>query len=154
MWKTILLYAAALAVAVFALEWLEYQYLARRFGLEILLGVIAVGFAGLGVWAGIRLGARSGPAPFERNEQALDSLGITAREYEVLRALAAGESNKEIARTLSVSPNTVKTHIARLYEKLEVSRRVQAIEKAQALRLIPATGDQTPQTAAPPPQEG
>jgi len=154
MWKTILLYAAALAIAAFALEWLEYQYLARRFGLEILLGVIAVGFAGLGVWAGMRLSAKSAPGPFQRNEKALENLGVTAREYEVLLALAAGESNKEIARTLGVSPNTIKTHIARLYEKLEVSRRVQAIEKAQALRLIPATGDSAAQTPAAPAPEG
>ena len=37
----------------------------------------------------------------------------------------------------NVSPNTIKTHVARVYEKLEVARRVQAIEKARWLRLIP-----------------
>ena len=52
-------------------------------------------------------------------------------------ALADGQSNKEIARTLAISPNTVKTHIARLYAKLEVNGRVQAIEAARSLHLIP-----------------
>jgi DNA-binding CsgD family transcriptional regulator len=42
-----------------------------------------------------------------------------------------------MARTLSISPNTVKTHLARVYDKLEVERRVQAIEKARWLALIP-----------------
>ena len=42
-----------------------------------------------------------------------------------------------MARTLGISPNTIKTHIARVYEKLEVERRVQAIEKARWLALIP-----------------
>ena len=51
--------------------------------------------------------------------------------------LASGQSNKELARTLGISPNTVKTHLARLYEKLEVQKRVQAIEKARWLDLIP-----------------
>jgi DNA-binding CsgD family transcriptional regulator len=51
--------------------------------------------------------------------------------------LASGRSNKELARALEISPNTVKTHLARVYEKLEVQRRVQAIEKARWLALIP-----------------
>ena len=55
----------------------------------------------------------------------------------MLDALASGESNKEIARRFGISPNTVKTHLARVYEKLEVQRRVQAIEKARFLALIP-----------------
>jgi ATP/maltotriose-dependent transcriptional regulator MalT len=42
-----------------------------------------------------------------------------------------------MARTLAISPNTIKTHLARVYEKLEVARRVQAIEKARWLGLIP-----------------
>ena len=65
------------------------------------------------------------------------ALGITKREYAVLEQLAGGQSNKEIAEVLHVSPNTVKTHIARLYDKLEVSQRVQAVQKAKDLQLIP-----------------
>lgn len=61
---------------------------------------------------------------------------ISARELEVLQLLANGHSNKEIAAELFVSPNTVKTHIARLYEKLEVSRRTQAVSRAKALQLV------------------
>ena len=54
----------------------------------------------------------------------------------MLERLAAGQSNKEIARTLGLSPNTVKTHIANLFAKLEVGRRTQAISKARDLHLI------------------
>lgn len=68
---------------------------------------------------------------------ALQSLGITKREHAVLEQLALGHSNKQIAAALNVSPNTVKTHIARLYDKLEVNQRVQAVQKAKDLRLIP-----------------
>ncbi|MEC9249117.1 MAG: LuxR C-terminal-related transcriptional regulator [Pseudomonadota bacterium] len=138
MWKSILLYALALMLAVFALEWLEFQYLARRFGLEIFAGILAIGFCGLGIWVGLRLTPVARPDRFERNDAALKSLGISDREYDVLVQLAAGASNKEIARTLGISPNTIKTHLARLFEKLDVSRRMQAVDKARQLDILPS----------------
>ena len=115
MWKAILLYALLLAAGAFALEWLQYKYVARMFTTEIYVGLIAVGFAGLGVWAGYRLTPRSVSASFERNTAALKSLGLTDREFAVLELLAAGQANKEIARNLDVSPNTVKTRATYLY---------------------------------------
>jgi DNA-binding CsgD family transcriptional regulator len=140
-WTTIILAGAALAAAAFALEWLEYRFWTRRLGIEVFLLIVGAGFAAIGLWTGMRLTRRSSPAPFVRNDAAIAALGLTAREMEVLEALVSGESNKTLARMLGVSPNTVKTHAARLYSKLEVSGRVQAIEKARALRLIPARGD-------------
>ena len=137
MWRTILIYACLLAGAAFALEWLQFQYFARRFGFEIFVGLIALMFGGLGVWLGMRLTSRPRQLKFERNDAALKSLGISPREYEVLQALAAGTSNKDIARTLAVSPNTIKTHLARLFTKLDVSRRAQAVDRARQLDLIP-----------------
>ena len=137
MWRTIILYALALAVAAAALDWLEYRYMARLFSTEIYIALIAAGFAALGVWAGRKLTPAPAASPFERNHAAIRSLGLTARECEILELLASGQSNKELARTLGISPNTVKTHVARVYEKLEVDRRVQAIEKARWLALIP-----------------
>ena len=135
--KTILIYAAGLAVAAFLLEWLESRFLLREIGAEIYVLIVAVGFAALGIWMGTRLTGGRARARFERNTAALESLGITDREYAVLELLAAGQANKEIARELDVSPNTVKTHVSRLYEKLNVGRRTQAVKKARMLSLIP-----------------
>ena len=137
MWKSILIYALALTAAVFLLEWLEFQYLARRFGFEIFVALVGIGFLALGLWAGMRLTPGAKPAAFRRNDAALQSLGISKREYDVLVKLAAGESNKEIARSLGVSPNTIKTHVTRLFDKLDVSRRLQAVQKAKQLELLP-----------------
>jgi DNA-binding CsgD family transcriptional regulator len=138
MGRTILFYALALAAAATLLNWLEYRYLAHAFSLEIYIALLAVGFVALGIWAGTKLTPGRAPAqPFARNEPAIRSLGLSPREVEILEALASGDSNKELARRLGISPNTVKTHIARVYEKLEVQRRVQAIEKARSLALIP-----------------
>jgi DNA-binding CsgD family transcriptional regulator len=136
--RSIMLYAIALAVAVAGLEWLEYRYVTRIFSTEIYIVLLAAGFAGLGLWAGHRLTRRRAPAPeFERNDAAVRSLGLTPRECEVLELLAAGRSTKEMAKQLRISPNTAKTHLARIYEKLEVQRRTQAIHKARELALIP-----------------
>lgn len=138
MGRTVLIYGALLAAAAFVLEWLQYKYIARVFAPEIYIFLIAVGFSALGVWAGRRLtGGDRSAGGFERNEAALASLGVTEREYEVLALLAEGCANKEIARRLSLSPNTIKTHVARLYGKLEVRRRTEAVRKARELALIP-----------------
>jgi ATP/maltotriose-dependent transcriptional regulator MalT len=91
---------------------------------------------GLGIWVGSRLFRRAPPAPFEANTQACQTLGISDRELEVLQHLAAGRSNKEIANRLAVSPNTIKTHVARLFEKLDARRRTQAILRARELGMI------------------
>ncbi|HWT12763.1 MAG TPA: LuxR C-terminal-related transcriptional regulator [Allosphingosinicella sp.] len=135
--RTVFLYALALALAVAALQWLEYRYVTRVFSTEIYVALLAAGFVGLGIWAGRRLTPPAAAGPFRRNEAAIRSLGITGRECEILALLASGQSVKEMARELGISPNTVKSHVARLYEKLEVGRRIQAVEKARWLGLIP-----------------
>jgi DNA-binding CsgD family transcriptional regulator len=137
MGRIVLLYGLALAAIAAGLEWLQYRYLVHAFSTEIYIGLIAIGFTALGIWAGARLTAKRAPAPFERNDAAIASLGLTPRECEILELLASGKSNREMAEALGVSPNTVKTHVARVYEKLAVQRRMQAVEKARWLALIP-----------------
>lgn len=131
-----MLYGALLAIFAFGLQWLQYQYFLKTYPVEIYIILIAIGFAGLGIWVGTKLTAKHVSVDFVRNDAALKSLGISGRELEVLETMAKGQSNKEIARTLGISPNTIKTHIARLYEKLDVDRRFLAIEKAKSLHLI------------------
>lgn len=135
--RSILIYALALAALAFALQWVEYQYLTKMFTTEIYIVLIGVGFTALGLWLGRALTPSPQNAEFELNEAALKTLGITKRELTVLEQLAGGQSNKQIAQSLHVSPNTIKTHVARLYEKLQVSQRVQAVQKAKDLQIIP-----------------
>ena len=137
MWKPIALYALALGAGAFVLQWLQYAYFVKAFAPELYIGLIAAAFTALGIWAGYRLTPKTVSPAFERNDAAIKSLGLTERELTMLERLAAGDANKEIARTLDISPNTVKTHIANLFQKLEVQRRTQAIQKARELRLIP-----------------
>ena len=137
-WKPALLYGGLLALGTLALQWLDYQRLARSHAALIYDGLLAAGFLALGVWLGVRLLVqRPPPAAFEGNPQAQAALGISDRELEVLAEIAAGHSNKEIAARLHVSPNTVKTHVARLFEKLGARRRTDALRRARELGLVP-----------------
>lgn len=137
MWRPILTYGLALGLGATLLGWLEYRYATRIYSPEIYVALIAAGFVALGIWVGRSLTPAAPAGDFIRNEAAIRSLGLSPRECEILALLASGQSNKEMARALAISPNTIKTHVARVYEKLEVARRVQAIEKARWLRLIP-----------------
>lgn len=136
MWRTVLLYGIGLAVAAVAIEQLKFRYASAAISTDLYVGLLALGFTALGLWVGHRLTAKKPRGPFERNAAAIASLALTRRECQILDLLASGQSNKELARTLGISPNTVKTHLASLFAKLGVDRRVKAIEKARFLALI------------------
>jgi DNA-binding CsgD family transcriptional regulator len=135
--RLIVIYGIAMAAGALLLQWLEVQFFLKRFSIEIYVVILCGLFTGLGAWIGHRLTRRPMDRPFETNAKALSYLGISERESEVLTLLAAGHSNQEIADRLFISTNTVKTHLNNLYQKLEVSRRGQAVEKARSLQLVP-----------------
>jgi two-component system, NarL family, response regulator LiaR len=141
-WKTILLYGLSLAALVFFLKYVEYKFFVRDLSLEFYLGLIALLFTSVGVWAGLRITRKkvvviSTEGDFRIDEVQLKQLGISKREYDVLELMAKGLSNQEIADKLFVSLNTVKTHSSNIFLKLDARRRTQAIQKAKELRLIP-----------------
>ena len=137
--KTIIIYGLTMAALVGLLKLVEYKYLVRDIPLEFYIGLVALLFTALGLWAGLRLTRRKvidRSAPCEINEANLQKLGISKREYEVLELISCGHSNQEIADKLFVSTSTIKTHVANLFAKLDASRRTQAINRAKELRII------------------
>ncbi len=148
--KATILYSIALASLLFLLRWLELRFILFEHSFEIYIGFIAVIFTGLGIWLALKLSKPKVETVVverevyvNRNEEfVLDTslvaeLALSKREMEILTLLAQGHSNQEIATALFVSLSTVKTHIQNLFEKLEVKRRTQAVEKAKRLSLIP-----------------
>jgi len=69
--------------------------------------------------------------------------GLTTRERNVLAMISEGLSNKRVARALEISPETVKSHVKRIFLKLAVSTRAEAVSRAGSLGLLPY-GDPTP----------
>ena len=148
--KSIILYGISLAFLLFLLKWLELRFIIFDHSFEIYIGFIAVIFTGLGIWLALKLSKPKietvvveKEVYVPRNENfvldtsLVDQLELSKRELEILNLLARGHSNQEIAAKLFVSISTVKTHIQNLFEKLEVKRRIQAVEKAKRLNLIP-----------------
>jgi two-component system, NarL family, response regulator LiaR len=143
-----ILYGLAGGVLLVLLKVLEYQYLVRTYPGEVYGGLIAVVFSALGIYFGLQW-TRSREVtvirevrvpeggPFVLDTGKLKELGITPREHEILGLIAEGLSNREIGERLFVSENTVKTHSSRLFDKLGVNRRVQAVLKGRELGLIP-----------------
>lgn len=148
--KATILYGISLALLLFILKWLELRLLIFDHSYEIYIGVIAVMFTGLGIWLALKLSkpkvktvviekevfvTRQGD--FVMNMATATELALSRRELEILGLLAQGHSNQEIASELFVSVSTVKTHLQNMFEKLDVKRRAQAVEKARRLGLVP-----------------
>jgi DNA-binding CsgD family transcriptional regulator len=130
-------YGAALAALGLLVQWMDWRHQTQDWSTSFYILCVAVLFAALGLWLGHRLAPRTLSEPFTRNDKALATLGISPRECEVLDLLAQGCSNKVIARRLAISPNTVKTHLARLFEKLGAGNRTEAIARARELAILP-----------------
>jgi LuxR family maltose regulon positive regulatory protein len=64
---------------------------------------------------------------------------LSARESAILKLIAEGHSNKEIARNLAIAPETVKSHVKNIFIKLNVEKRAQAVSRAQSLGLAGTT---------------
>lgn len=145
--KHILIYGVCGGLLVVLLKLIEYRFLVLERSLEIYGGLVALLFASVGIWVGLKFTktketvvVKEVPVPmpeFVMDQARLEQLGITAREFEILKLIAGGMSNREIAEKLFVSENTVKTHSSRLFDKLSAKRRTQAVQIAKELRLIP-----------------
>lgn len=147
--KQIILYGVLMALLLFLLKWLELRFIIINHSLEIYIGAIALIFTGLGIWLALKLAKPktttvviekevyiSNDSEFVFNEKEFYKLEISKRELEVLQLMSKGLSNQEIAEQLFVSLNTIKTHVSKIFEKLDVKRRTQAIEKAKRLNII------------------
>ena len=145
--RHVLIYGLLGGVLVAALKWVEYRFLVVEHSIEIYGALIAVTFAVLGIWLGLKL-TKTPPAivvkevslpaagPPNVDAKKREELGLTRRELEILELIAQGMSNREIAEKLYVSENTVKTHSSRVFEKLGAKRRTQAVQLGKEFGLL------------------
>lgn len=143
--KQVILYGVLLGVVAAAMELLKFNLIVVENTFEVYALLVALLFGGVGIWVGVKLFTKNkqlivvegGGTPGLVDEEKIKELGISKREYEVLELIARGHTNQEIAELLFVSPNTVKTHLANIFAKLDVNRRTQAIQRAKDLNILP-----------------
>ncbi len=149
--RHVLIFGLVGGLLIAALQLTEYRFIVIERSVELYGALVAILFSTFGIWLGLRI-TRSretirqtvvvrevlvpapSAAPNKANQQ---TLGITAREFEILTLVASGLTNREIATQLFVSENTVKTHCARVFSKLGASRRTQAVQRAKEQGLLP-----------------
>ena len=150
--RHVLIFGLVGGLLIAILQYTEYRFVVIEHSVELYSALVAILFATFGIWLGLRITRRREtiretvlvrevlvPAlePFSPNTARQRTLGITARELEILTLVARGFSNREIATQLFVSENTVKTHCARTFDKLGAARRTQAVRRGKELGLLP-----------------
>jgi two-component system, NarL family, response regulator LiaR len=156
--RHVLIFGVVGGLLIAALQYTEYRFVVLSHSVEIYGALVAILFAAFGIWLGLRITRRreavretvretvvvkevmvpaEAPGPFAPNMARQQALGITARELEILTLVARGLSNREIGTQLFVSENTVKTHCARVFDKLGAARRTQAVRRGKELGLLP-----------------
>jgi two-component system, NarL family, response regulator LiaR len=163
--RHVLIFGVVGGLLIAILQYTEYRFVVIEHSVELYGALVAILFASFGIWLGLRITRSretiretvretvvvkevlvpaeaavpvvSNMAPFAPNAAQQQTLGITARELEVLTLVAGGLSNREIATQLFVSENTIKTHCARAFDKLGAARRTQAVQRGKELGLLP-----------------
>jgi ATP/maltotriose-dependent transcriptional regulator MalT len=154
--RHVLIFGLVGGVLIVLLQYTEYRFVVIEHSVELYGALVAILFAAFGIWLGLRIARRretvretivvkevpalketSAHEPFTPDKARQQTLGITARELEILSLIARGLSNREIATQLFVSENTVKTHCARAFDKLGAARRTQAVQRGKELGLLP-----------------
>lgn len=134
--RTVLIFAALITALLVLFKLSKYAYASGDASIETIIALIAVVFFFVGVY----LNKNSLPEIPTRNNgldnNKVAASGISKREYEVLKEIALGLSNKEIGDKLFLSESTIKTHVSNLFVKLNAKRRTQAIQKAKEMQLI------------------
>ena len=154
--RHVLIFGLVGGLLIAALQYTEYRFVVIEHSVELYGALVAILFATFGIWLGLRItrsretiretvavkevlvcGDAPALKPFAPNTAHRQTIGITARELEILNLIARGFSNREIAMQLFVSESTVKTHCARVFDKLGAARRTQAVQRGKELGLLP-----------------
>jgi two-component system, NarL family, response regulator LiaR len=152
--RHVLIFGVVGGLLIAILQYTEYRFIVIEHSVELYGALVAILFSAFGIWLGLRITRRretvrekivvrevlvpaAAPAPFAPDIARQQTLGITARELEILTLVARGLSNREIATQLFVSESTVKTHCARVFDKLGAVRRTQAVQRGKELGLLP-----------------
>ena len=134
--KTVILFGSlALALLLF-FKISSYTLIQGNTNIELILVLVALIFFFTGIYLNKKSLQKKDDATSKVNLKKVQKLEISKREYQVLKEVALGLSNKEIADKLYLTESTIKTHVSNLLLKLNAKRRTQAIQIAKDLQIL------------------
>ena len=134
--KTVLVFGLLILALLILFQFSKYSIISGNLNTEIVLAIIAIVFLVVGIFIHKKSLHQQTKITPEVDHHKIQELEISTREYEVLKEIASGLSNKEIADKLFVSESTIKTHVSNLLMKLNAKRRTQAVQIAQQLNIL------------------
>lgn len=134
--KTILVFSALIIALLSLFKLSQYAVISGDLKIEIAIAIIAIVFFFVGIYINKKNTVKQPILLGKTDELKIKELEITTREYDVLKHISEGLSNKEIGEKLFVSESTVKTHVSNLLTKLNAKRRTEALKIAKQLQII------------------
>lgn len=134
--KTILVFSFLSIAILLLFQFSKYAVISGDLEIEYVMALIAVVSITIGLFINKKSNKKLSEDSKIIDKKKIEELGLSKREYEVLKEIALGLSNQEIAAKLFVSESTVKTHVSNLLVKLDAKRRTQAIQISKHLNII------------------
>lgn len=137
--KTILIFSALVTAVILLIGLSEYSINSNSGSKELMVSVVAVLFIVMGYYLSVLFKTKhpSLKPNEEIDKRKLTETGLSDREYEIFLLMAKGLSNSEIGNQLFISEYTVKSHVSKIFMKLNARRRTQAIQIGRELNIIP-----------------
>lgn len=134
--KTVVIFGLLILALLLLFQISTYSLIGGNTTIEFVIAVVAVVFFFVGIYLNKKsLSKKQGPLK-EIDFKKVQELELSKREYEVLKEIGLGLSNKEIAEKLFLSESTIKTHVSNVLVKLDAKRRTHAIQIAKELNII------------------
>jgi len=134
--KTVLVFGLLAMAILLLLQFSKYTVISGDLHVEYVMAIVAAISIGIGLLINRKTKNGNTEIITKIDSKKIQELGISNREYEVLKEVALGLSNQEIASKLFVSESTIKTHVSNLLVKLNAKRRTQAIQISKDLNII------------------
>ena len=134
--KTVIVFGLLILALLLLFQLSKYTIISGDLKIEFILAIVAIVFLSIGLFINGTTQREAQTSNVEIDSKKIEELGLSKREYEVLKEVALGLSNQEIAKKLFVSESTIKTHVSNLLVKLNAKRRTHAIQISKHLNII------------------
>ena len=134
--KTIAVFGLLILALLILFQLSKFSVFSGDLKIEIIIAIVAINFFFIGAYIYKKSIHNKALPKNVIDTNKIEELEITIREYEVLKHISEGLSNKEIGEKLFVSESTIKTHVSNLLLKLNAKRRTEAVKNAKEYQII------------------